>query len=456
MGTRGLGRSGPGAYAAGMGRGTRSAVLCMVTCTGCDGGVVDAILTLPPPGAARTVLVGAEERAGARVYLGDLEAEAGLVLPLGARRADAGPVALAYFAPALAPLGLSPGWQQEAGPGVEASPVAEGADALLGAPEAVFEADLGAEPPRWVAADRLAPALAAFRVAAAPSRCAAFEAARFSLQVPMAVRWAVPLGADAALLAGTEGRFGRVGADGAFAFVIPPDPLESGVAKDGALYLGTADGRVLRAAPDPVDLVAEVTPLGASLPAAVVAVAAGAADDVFALLGTGALHHFDGQAWREWGAATDLAGGLEWIGPQEALLTSSRPELVHRAVEGRLRAEAVEGVGILALGHVAGLGTLGGTSDGELVLRDAGGWRSLGSPRFGWWAVDILPRPAGALYMLASGSVAGYTTSGGFCPDLFSGRILSSGVLLPMGQDVLHVARLPDQDVSELTWLPGL
>jgi hypothetical protein len=431
----------------------RLAALCMVACMGCGGGAVDAFLGLPPPGGAQTVLVGFQERSSVRVYLGDLAAEPGLVLPLGTRRADDPPLSLAYFDARLADARLTPGWQAAA-EGAGGAPLVDGAGALLGAPAAVFEADLGAEPAAWVSAQRLDPALAAFSVVPEAKGCAPFGAPRFVARVPLAIRWGVALGPTAALLASGEGDYVRVDVEGHATPVTPDAPYSAGVLRDGVLYLGTEWGEVLRATPDPLTLVQGPATLGAPRPGLVRAVAAGAADDVFALIAGGELHHFDGLGWSSWGQVDDLAGGLEWIGPQEALLTSERPELVYRAAEGRLRPEAVEGVGVLALAHVAGLGTLGGTSDGELLLRAEGAWRGLGTPRLGWWTVDVLPRPDGALYMLASGSVEGYSRADGFCPDLFAGRIVTSGFLLGLGQDVLHVARLPDQDLSELSWLP--
>ncbi|MCB9645101.1 MAG: hypothetical protein H6730_00660 [Deltaproteobacteria bacterium] len=433
-----------------------AAALASLALSGCGDGVLDAFLSLPPSEGAATVVVGVTERSTTRVYVGDLTSDDALTLTLGVRSADDAPVGLAYFTRTTAGAGLTPGWQDAVAPGQSAPALAEGGDAVLGGPLAVFETDLNADPPAWVRVERLAPEVSTFRPAEVHFMCPTFAPPRFTRQLPLAAAWGVALSDTVALLGSLNQQYALVSRDGTFAMINPAIAYTAGVVVDGSLYLGTWNGRVIRGEPDPEAVVRNEATLGDTLYFPVRGLAVGAADDIFALLSTGDVHHFDGVAWTSWGQADDLAGELTWIGPSEALLTSDRAELVYHAVQGGLRPETVEGVGVLSVAHVPGVGTLGGTSDGDILLRDASGWRGIGSPRYGWWALDILPRPGGAMFLLASGWVGSYGQEEGFCGDLFYGRTITKGRLVAVGDEILWVGRLPDQQLTDVFWLPAL
>ncbi|MCB9645100.1 MAG: hypothetical protein H6730_00655 [Deltaproteobacteria bacterium] len=423
---------------------------------GCGGEVLDAFLSLPPTEGAATVVVGVTEGGTTRVYVGDLTSDEGLTLPLGVRSADDSPVGLAYFARTVAQAGLTPGWQLAAEPGIAAPALAEGEDAVLGAPSAVFETDLLADPPGWLRVERLAAEVSTFRPANVDYVCPVFGPPVLNEELPLATSWGVALSPSVVLLGTPSYEYVRVSRDGTIEPFSPDRLYTAGVQVDGRLYVGTASGEVLRGLPDPESVVRDEAPVGATLHVPVVSLAVGADDDIFAFLSDRSVRHFDGVAWSEWGRAADIAGSIAWIAPGEAVITSNTLEIVYHAAQGSLQVERVVGAGVLRVAHVPDVGTLGGTSEGDVLRRDEGVWRVLGSLLPEWWVLDILPQADGALLLSANGPVGRYTVARGICPELFRARVGMRGRLIPVGDEVLVVELLASQLETALVWLPAL
>lgn len=420
----------------------------------------DVWLGLPEAGAAKTLLIGVPERSSARVYLHDLEASPeGWRLEIGARDPDEAPLELAYFTRALDEVGLREGWQNAPAAGVIGAPLALGPDALLGPARAVFEARPTEEELEWRAADALSSVVGGYEVERPNPRCQALYAPNVSTEIPFAASWAIALtptlvlvgdprpGAMPRLLDSTTGQLRTL--TGTISY-------SAGVTKDGVLYLGDRRGQVWTGQADPYTALSAPRPLGGDLPGVIRGVAAGGPDDVFVITNQSVAHHFDGEAWTELGEAPDARLPIEWVGPGEALLMTDTPGIVYHLTPDEVRPERIAESGVLSAEVVPGLGVLAGTSDGDVLRREAAGWGKLGDRRYGWWVVDIVPWTGGAAFLLASGTVGGYQPGIGHCEDLYNTRLISRGWLVPQQGGLLLIGKLANVDRSQVVLLEPL
>lgn len=424
---------------------------------GCDRAPLDVWLSLPPPEGAATLVLGVPERSSARVFVADVSGGLDQVqLNLDPRGRDDAPLQAAYFAPSPKAAKLSTGWLSAPQPNALRRSLAEGLDALLPAPSAIYAAQLDA-PARWVPTEQLAPAIGAFKVEVPDVTCPKEGSPRLNAVIEVGYLWSVPLDDTHVLFRGDDAALYVVTTpSGEVQPAMVANNYTSGDRRDGWVYLGDNRGRVWRGEADPLTGIKDPQALGAPLGWGVAVLSARAADDVFALLGNGELHSFDGQTWGRVDTLSDPGLRMVHIGPGEVLVTSDSPGVIYNATRDRVRADDGVDAGILSVAYVPEIGVLGGTSDGELLIREDGRWRTLGGTPYGWWMIDIAPHEGGVAFLLASGTVAGFQPGVGDCGDLFNSRFVSRGRLTPQRDGLLMLAKLADVSQTQAVLLESL
>lgn len=411
---------------------------------GCGGGTRDVVLDLPEVEAARTLVVGVPERGQVRVRAWDLDdAQASVVLELPERGADDGPIEAAYFARGLAEAGLAAGWQEPPGAAQESRRLF-GDNGALGRARQVFQASLAADAPGWVTANQLSSQLAAVSVGQTARRCAPLSAAWTSEIIPAGLGWSVLVDDQTVFMVGLEGSQWMIDLAGRSVqrLVARTDYVAAARLGD-RLYAVDRRGQLWAGPGDRNALVADAVALGSPLPSRVRALTASAADDLTALLANGGVYHFDGEDWARWGEVEMPGRRLFAVGPAEAIVLTEQPRIVYRARDGQVRSEVVAETGILSAAATP-LGTVAGSSDGDLLLDGGGGWSRLGDQRFGWWAMDVIPYLDGVGFLLASGTVSAFRPEVGFCETFYNGGFYSQGRLHPIGERLVALGDLPD------------
>ena len=67
---------------------------------------------------------------------------------------------------------------------------------------------------------------------------------------------------------------------------------------------------------------------------------------------------------------------------------------------------------------------------------------------------SLAPYADGFVYLFASGSVGQYRPSRGFCEDLAALPIIDGGLILPLGEDLLVVGRVPGAEMTSGVIMP--
>ena len=438
----------------------RTAGLVLVALCACDSEPLNLWLGLPPAtdaAGAATLVIGAPERSGARIFVADLrDGPSELNLNLQ-RQPDDDALEAAYFTTTIDEAGLKEGWIANPQPNSSRRPLAVATDSLLSRPAASFRARIVGEPAEWLPTDQLSAAIAGYEVEIPEATCERLEGPRLNDVIDVGFLWSVKLSAQLVLLKGdAPGYYIVTTPSGDVQLANAARAYTCGTYEEGWVYLGDGSGRVWRGQSHPTDILEAPQQLGEALGRPITAISARGADDLFAVTNGGAVHHFDGEVWTLVDTAQDASNRITHIGPGEALLTSQTPGVVLHVDTDRVRVEAVADAGILSLATVPGIGVLCGTSDGELLRREDGQWRKLGDTRYGWFVIAMVPYEGDVVFLLASGTVGGYRQDIGHCQDLFNSRFISRGSLVPQEGGLLMLTKLADVSQTQAVLLEPL
>lgn len=437
-----------------------TAGLALVVLCACDAAPLDVWLGLPPTteaeGAA-TLVIGAPERSGARIFVADLrDGPSELNLNLQ-RQPDDDALEAAYFTTTVDQAGLTEGWIANPLPNSTRRPLAVATDSVLSRPAASFRASLQDDPAQWVATNQLSAVIASYEVEVPEVTCDRLEGPRLNTIIDAGLLWSVKLSPQLALLRGDDlGYYTVRTPSGEVQLTNPAQSYTTGTYHDDWVYLGDSSGRVWRGRGDATEVLQDPQQLGEALNRSIRALSARGEDDVFATTNVGDVHHFDGEAWTLIDRVQDPGNRMTHIGPGEALLTSRTPGIVFHLTNDRIRVEAVADAGILSLANVPNIGVLCGTSDGELLRREDGAWRKLGEMRYGWFIIDLVPYDGSVVFLLASGTVGGYRQDLGHCPDLFNSTFVSIGKLVPQDSGLLMLSKVAEISQTQAILLEPL
>ncbi len=438
----------------------RSAGLALVALCACDSEPLNLWLGLPPAteaAGAATLVIGAPERSGARVFIADLrDGPSELNLNLQ-RQPDDDALEAAYFTTTIDEAGLEEGWIANPQPNSTRRPLAVATDSLLSRPAASFRARIVGEPAEWLPTDQLSAAIAGYEVEIPETTCERLEGPRLNDIIGVGYLWSVQLSSQLVLLRGDDlGYYIVTTPSGDVQLANAARAYTAGTYDEGWVYLGDGAGRIWRGQSHPTDILEAPQQLGEALGRPITAISARGAEDLFAVTNGGEVHHFDGEDWTLVETVQNTSNRMIHIGPSEALLTSQTPGMVLHVTTDRVRVEAVANAGILSLADVPEIGVLCGTSDGELMRREDGQWRTLGDTRYGWFVISIVPYQGEVVFLLASGTVGGYRRDIGHCQDLFNSRFISRGGLIPQEEGLLMLTKVADVSQTQAVLLEPL
>ncbi|MCC7383318.1 MAG: hypothetical protein IT384_15890 [Deltaproteobacteria bacterium] len=240
----------------------------------------------------------------------------------------------------LEEMNLRPGWQH---------PVAPGEGTRLPKPLAIQTSVLReSKQSAWTRAD-LPAELGALRFSPARDGCTPFRLSSISIPetVERYVSIALPLPGDEVLIALQDGRFFRLTPEAVIplAQVSTTTPHVAGFRRsDGRIWLLGDQGQLASG-----DLSSgfsaepSLGPRGGGARSALTGDPAGT--ELFAITSSlGAIHHFDGQAWREVGDVDSHSAGvvaIAWVEPGRAIaISEDEPSLVHHATATGVTAES--------------------------------------------------------------------------------------------------------------------
>lgn len=200
--------------------------------------------------------------------------------------------------------------------------------------------------------------------------------------------------------------------------------LTAVAAADGAYWISTRDGRVLRATLGTYGTEAETlvtqVPSRGELAWMDGEFVRGRPPEIFALATGRSVEHYDGSQWTRLAndAPVDL-GGVVRLGPGEALIALGRPELLHvRGGTVAIERPSPTGSAITALARVPGFAVIAGTSDGRALRYESGEWSLLDTASVRGRIASIVPFGGGFIAGTTRGELVELVRGRGFCEPI--------------------------------------
>lgn len=145
----------------------------------------------------------------------------------------------------------------------------------------------------------------------------------------------------------------------------------------------------------------------------------------------------EASGWRELGRIPDYDGQPLSIGPGRAFLRSDEVGFLYVLGDGRIEVERFGSTALDSLARIEDYGVLGGTVDGDLLLRaQAEEWRRLPGKELGWWVTAMAPYTGGMMAFFASGTTVQYYGNIP-CTDQAYRGVVNFGALQQLGEGML-------------------
>lgn len=299
------------------------------------------------------------------------------------------------------------------------------------------------------------------RVWSDPSACARFEARQgLDLSAGLPYRGIVKLDEHSALLASPNEL--RIITDG----VEHVAPLPSGlgvwapVVSGGVIIYADAFGDLWRGAVDRQGIrdQQQIGSISGGAPSFMVGEIGPTEVELYAVVGLGALHYQGGQ-WKVLGRVKGIAPRkLLWLPDRTALLATEEQSKIYHLTPNGMEEEGLgpdpARIATLALDPEGR--ALVGTYSSDVYRRGARSWEKLFYSGTGWWVLGLTAYEDGLMVQLASGGVLQWRPSLGLCPEIFPGSLSDYGELIPLGRNLLMLAKAGDHEAFSAHYLRRL